>query len=41
MGKDNSMTKEAAARIQSNAAKTGQNQDFARRAQSTADRKGK
>jgi hypothetical protein len=34
----NGMTKEAAARIQSNAAKTGHNQDFARRAQSTADK---
>lgn len=33
-----SMTKEAAARIQSNAAKTGHNQDFARRAQSAADK---
>jgi hypothetical protein len=33
------MTKKAAARIQSAAAKTGKNQDFARRAQSTADKK--
>jgi hypothetical protein len=38
MGKDSKMTKADAARIQSNAAKTGHNQDFARRAQSAADR---
>ena len=37
MGK-HSMTKAAAARIQSKAAKTGKNQDFARRAQSSADK---
>ena len=37
----NSMTKEAAARIQSTTAKTGHNQDFASRAQSAADKKGK
>jgi len=39
MGKDSKMSKEAAARIQSSAAKTGKNQDFARRAQSAADKK--
>lgn len=37
MGK---MTKTDAARIQSSAAKTGRNQDFASRAQSAADRSG-
>ena len=41
MGKGERMTKEAAARIQSNSAKTGHNQDFARRAQSRADKGGK
>lgn len=38
LGKGSKMTKEASARIQSNAAKTGKNQDFARRAQSAADK---
>ena len=38
MTKENRMTKEAAARIQSDAARTGHNQDFARRAQSAADK---
>lgn len=38
MGKGGKMTKTDAARIQSKAAKTGHNQDFARRAQSAADR---
>ncbi len=37
MGKSEKMTKADASRIQSNAAKTGHNQDFARRAQSSAD----
>lgn len=37
MGKGGKMTKADAARIQSNAARTGHNQDFARRAQSAAD----
>jgi hypothetical protein len=40
MGKGGKMTKADAARIQSKAAKTGRNQDFARRAQSAADRGG-
>lgn len=35
----NKMTKEAAARIQSLADRTGRNKDFARRAQSAADRR--
>ena len=39
-GKGGKMTKSAAARIQSNAAKTGKNQGFAKRAQSAADRHG-
>lgn len=39
MGKS-AMTKAAAARIQSNSAKIGRNQDFASRAQSAADRSG-
>lgn len=34
----NGMTKEASARIQSNAAKTGHNQDFAKRVQAAADK---
>ena len=34
LGKHGKMTKAAAARIQSNAAKAGHNRDFARRAQS-------
>lgn len=38
MGKSGKMTKTDASRIQSNAAKTGHNQDFARRVQSTADK---
>jgi hypothetical protein len=38
LGKSGKMTKADAARIQSNASKTGHNQDFARRAQSVADR---
>lgn len=38
MGKGGKITKAAAARVQSSAAKTGRNQDFARRAQSAADR---
>ena len=40
MRKGGKMTKAASARISSNAAKTGHNQDFARRAQSAADRNG-
>ncbi len=40
MGKGGNMTKAAAARIQSKAAKTGTNQDFARRAQSASDKNG-
>ena len=39
-GKSGKMTKAAASRIQSKAAKTGKNQDFARRAQSAADKHG-
>lgn len=35
----NKMTKEAAARIQSKADRTGRNKGFARRAQSAADRR--
>ena len=38
MGKGEKMTKVDASRIQSSAAKSGHNQDFARRAQSAADR---
>ena len=38
MGKSGKMTKADAARIQSNATKTGHNQDLARRAQSAGDR---
>ena len=38
LGKNGKMTKADASRIQSNAAKTGHNQDFARRAQSVADK---
>jgi hypothetical protein len=38
MGKSGKMTKADAARIQSTAAKTGHNKDFARRAQSAADK---
>jgi hypothetical protein len=38
--KGGKMTKAAAARIQSKAAKTDRNQGFARRAQSAADRHG-
>lgn len=37
-GKSRPMTKAAAARIQSHAAKTGKNTGFARRAQSAADK---
>jgi hypothetical protein len=40
MSKKKSMTKEDAARIQSNADKTGKNQDFKARAQRAADKKG-
>ncbi|KAF8429477.1 hypothetical protein L210DRAFT_3651840 [Boletus edulis BED1] len=39
MPKNKPMDKEAAARIQSNADRTGNNQDFKARAQSTADRR--
>ncbi len=35
----NKITKEAASRIQSSADKTGKNEEFARRAQSAADKK--
>jgi len=37
-GKSTPMSKSAASRIQSHSAKTGKNQDFARRAQSSADK---
>lgn len=36
---DDKMDKDAAARIQSHAERTGRNKDFARRAQSAADRR--
>jgi len=38
MGKGEKMTKAASARISSNAAKTGHNQDFKERAQRTAEK---
>jgi len=38
MGKESKMDKEAAARIQSNADRTGKNQDFKERAQRAAEK---